>query len=168
MKFSETIKAVKNKHSSDAATGQPLNAITEEAEYGAAAAKSSKRKRKPKMLQIFNEEATQKKKRRVDAASDAPLPAKPENFRINLLPAVTNKIKNGKAKRVIQKTSAGSFEIESLPKTQSPFVVTTLQYDRSLKFSSLKEKTLQNSNVKRESAAELLRRKKKQKKLQTN
>lgn len=168
--FSEHIKAEKVKKSVNGGIQPPFDTSTEEE-----ASTSKKRKRQPKqpkMLQILNDEPVQtQKKRRVDnGVAEPQLPAKPEGFKINsqatTKPMKRNKqIKKIEATQKVQKTSAGSFQVEVVPKKQiGSFEVTTLQYNPSQAFSSSKkEQIIFNSNVKRESADALLRRKKQQK-----
>lgn len=162
MAFGEQILAKKNKHSSDVKPA-PLSQSIEE-NHTTTAVTTSKRKRK--MLQILDEKPTEKKKK-IKLSDDVQMPAKPEGFQINSLPVKQNKNKKEKAKmmRAVQQTTAGSFDVEPVSKkSTSPFTVTTLKYNPALKFSTFKDKAIFNSNVKRESAAELLNRKRKFKK----
>ncbi|XP_037046680.1 probable serine/threonine-protein kinase kinX isoform X2 [Bradysia coprophila] len=163
--FSETIKARKAQHSI-VVTGS-----SESTEEERIPSPVKTKKRKPKRLQILNEEPNQtKKKRRV--VDTEQMPAKPEGFKANSIPVKSrgNKIKQKPEKDKEEgDTSAGSFTVEPMPKSSAtPFVVTTLQYNPAIKFSSFKDKAISNSNVQRVSSAELLNRKKKQKKMQTN
>lgn len=163
--FSGTILAKKNQHSSNVKEEPRTEAVKAKNTTATTPAKSSKRKRK--MLQILSEEEPAKKKK-VHLSDNVQIPAKPEGFLINSQPAKNKKLNKVTPKRI--GTSAGSFEIEPVPaqKAKSPFTVTTLNYNPSLKFNTFKDKAIFNSNVKRESAAELLGRKRKQKKLQRN
>lgn len=173
--FGEMILAKKIKHSINVNV-EPHDDSIEEA-ISTTAVKRNKRKRKN--LQILDKETREESipKKKMKRALDEQIPAKPEGFMINSVPVKNNKPNKEKArrlaeraKRMVEQTSAGGFEVEILPKQKpSPFTVTTLKYNPSLKFGTFKDKSMFHSNnVQRESSAELLSRKKQQRKLQRN
>lgn len=162
--FGEMILAKKNQHSSNVKEEPRTEAVKEK--KTTTTHKSNKRKRK--MLQILSDGPTEKKKIKLTTDS-VQISAKPEGFQINSLPTKNKKLKHVTPKRI--GTSAGTFEIGpvSAKKPKSPFTVTTLNYNPSTtKFNTFKDKAIFSSNVKRESADELLSRKRKQKKLKRN
>jgi len=161
--FSETIKANKISHSTEAKNEMPNE--TKEAKNAITAVKTN---RKRKMLSIIDDTRVSKKMKSTEPSQ---VPAKPEGFTIHSKPIQkpkNYKIRKDKRKliRSIENTSAGIFEVSNVPKKPSPFTVTSLEYNRPFSFSNFKDKAILNSNVKRETAAELLSRQKRQKLLQ--
>lgn len=161
--FSEVILLKKNEHSI-AVKEELLNKSTG---TGDAAALVKKTGRKRKLLQILDDDAPILKKK-TKLAEDLVIPAKPEGFMIHSKPINNKKNRKDRVKPIrIENTSAGDFTVETLPKkSTSPFTVTTLKYNPPLKFTNFKDKAILNSNVKRETASQLLARKKIQKFLQ--
>lgn len=176
MAFGEIILAKKIKHSINVNV-EPHDDSIEEKISTTTAVKRNKKKRK--YLQILDKEPREEPipKKKMKRALDEQIPAKPEGFMINSVPVKNNKPNKEKARRlaerekrlVVEQTSAGGFEVEILPKQKpSQFMVTTLKYNPSLKFGTFKDKSMFNSNVQRESSAELLSRKRQQRKLPRN
>lgn len=175
--FGELIRAKKHKHSSDV-TVAPIAESFEKntTTTTTTAVKSNKRKRK--FLQILDKEPREEPiaMKKAKRSQDVQISAKPEGFMISSQPVKykkpskdKNKRPDEKSVRLVEATSAGSFDVEILPKRKaSPFMVTTLKYNPALKFNTFKDTATTNSNVKRETSAELLRRNKMQKKLRRN